>query len=152
MPTDPPSDSMAHPDTGHPAPHRGRVSLTMLAIGLAGAPLAWSVQIVVGYAIAAYACYPQRMSLAAPVLTGLKSQLAVLSVAAIVLAAICTFVAYRSWHATRGEQPGDQHALLEHGEGRTRFMALCGLITSASFLVLLVFTSVVLALVQPCGL
>jgi hypothetical protein len=146
------SDSMSHPDTRHPAPQRSRVSLVMLAIGLVGAPLAWSVQIVVGFAIAAYACYPQRMSLAAPVLAGLKGQLAALSIAAIVLAAICTFVAWRSWSRTRGEQAGDHHALLEHGEGRTRFMAMCGLLTSAGFLIVLLFTSVVLVFVQPCGL
>lgn len=151
MTTDNPSDSVAHPDTGHPAPHRSRVSMTALAIGLAGAPLAWSVQIVVGYAIAAYACYPQRMSLAAPIVDGLKGQLALLSLAAILLAAICTLVGYRSWRATRNEQAGDQHALLEQGEGRTRFMAMCALVTSASFTVVLVFTSIVLVLVQPCG-
>ncbi len=151
MNTDNPSESIAHPDTGHPAPQRARVSLTALVIGLTGAPLAWSIQIVVGYAIAAYACYPQRMSLAAPIVADLKGQLAMLSLAAILLAAICTLVGYRSWRASRDEQAGDHHALLEHGEGRTRFMAMCGLVTSAGFLVVLIFTSVVLVLVQPCG-
>jgi hypothetical protein len=151
MSTETTSESMAHPNTGHPAPQRARVGAAALAIALAGAPLAWSIQIVVGYAIAAYACYPQRMSLAAPVIDGLKGQLTMLSLAAILLAAICTLVGYRSWRATRGEQGGDHHALLEHGEGRTRFMAMCGLVTSAGFLVVLLFTSVVLVLVQPCG-
>jgi hypothetical protein len=151
MSTDNASNSMAHPDTGHPAPQRARVSLTALVIGLTGAPLAWSIQIVVGYAIAAYACYPQRMSLAAPIVADLKGQLAMLSLAAILLAAICTLVGYRSWRASRDEQGGNHHALLEHGEGRTRFMAMCGLVTSAGFLVVLIFTSVVLVFVQPCG-
>jgi hypothetical protein len=151
MNTDNASGSIAHPDTGHPAPQRGRVGAAALIIGLTGAPLAWSIQIVAGYAIAAYACYPQRMSLAAPVVAGLKGQLAMLSLAAILLAAICTLVGYRSWRASRDEQEGDHHALLEHGEGRTRFMAMCALVTSAGFLVVLVFTSIVLVFVQPCG-
>lgn len=92
------------------------------------------------------------MSLAEPVLAGLRTQLGLVSVAAIIVAALCTLIAYRTWARTREEQQGDRHALLEAGEGRTRFMAMCGLLTSASFLIALIFTSLVLLLVQPCGL
>jgi hypothetical protein len=137
---------------GHPAPSRGEVGLTALLIGLIGAPFAWSVQIILGFALSAYACYPRRMSLPEPVLAGLRTELGLVSAAAIVLAALCTLVAYKSWARTRKEQESDGHVLLDAGEGRTRFMAMCGLLTSASFLVALIFTSLVLLLVQPCGL
>jgi hypothetical protein len=137
---------------GHPAPSRREVSLAALLIGLVGAPVAWSVQIVLGFALSAYACYPRRMSLPEPVLAGLRTELGLVSTVAIVLAALCTLVAYRSWARTRKEQESDGHALLDAGEGRTRFMAMCGLLTSASFLIALIFTSMVLLLVQPCGI
>jgi hypothetical protein len=120
-------------------------------IGLAGAPLAWSVQIIVGYAVSAYACYPRRMPLALPLFDSLRGMLLTISAAAIALSLLSTLVAYRSWTATRAEHEGNQHAALEAGEGRTRFMALCGLVTSAGFFIALLFTGVIPLLVHPCG-
>ncbi|HEU4376499.1 MAG TPA: hypothetical protein VFS02_23600 [Telluria sp.] len=137
---------------GHPAPHAGRVSITRLLLLLTGAPVAWAVQIAAGYGAAAYACYPHRDALAAPVLPHLHGLLIALSVAAIALAALCALLSYRSWRLTRNEVKGDHHQLLDVGEGRTRFMALCALISSVGFGLALLVTTSVLVLVPPCGL
>jgi len=44
-----------------------------------------------------------------------------------------------------------RHHLLENGDGRTRFMAMCGMLISARSLVALLFGSRVVFMVQPCG-
>lgn len=137
---------------GHPAPHAGRVSIVRLLLLLSGAPLAWAVQIAAGYAAAAYACYPHRDALAAPILPHLHGALVALSVGAIAVSALCALLSYRSWRLTRNEVEGDHHQLLDVGEGRTRFMALCAFISSAGFGLALLATTSVLVLVQPCGL
>lgn len=142
----------ARTNAGHPAPQGGRVSIWRLLLLLAGAPLAWSVQVLVGYGAAAYACFPKRQSLAQPVLSQLHLGLVVLSVAAIAVSALCALLSWRDFRHTRTERPGDHHQLLETGEGRTRFMALCGMLTSLLFLCALLLTTSVLVLVSPCGL
>lgn len=137
---------------GHPAPHANRVGILRLLLLLAGAPLAWAVQIAAGYGAAAYACYPDRFSLPAPVLPHLHAALVTLSVVAIAVSLLCALLSYRSWRSTRHEFEGDHHHLLEVGEGRTRFMSMCALINSILFAVALVLTASVLLLVAPCGL
>jgi hypothetical protein len=136
----------------HPAPQAGKVSILRLLLMLAGAPIAWAVQIAAGYGAAAYACYPHRTSLGASVLPQLHAVLATLSIAAIAVALLCALLSWRSWRSTRDEFPGDHHQLLEVGEGRTRFMAMCALITSIGFALALLLTTAVLVLVAPCGL
>ncbi len=138
--------------SGHPAPHANRVSILRLLLLLAGAPIAWAVQIAAGYGAAAYACYPDRASLAAPVLPHLHGALLAMSVATIAVSVLCALLSYRSWRATRHEFEGNHHHLLDVGEGRTRFMSMCALINSVLFTIALVLTTTVLVLVAPCGI
>lgn len=137
---------------GHPSPQAQRLSVLSLMTALIGAPLAWSLQISAGYAAAAYACYPRRDALAAPVLPHLHLALSLLSVGAMLIAVLSGLLAWRNWRLTRGEVEGDHHVLLEQGEGRSRFMSLCALISSIGFGLALLLTSTVLFLVAPCGL
>lgn len=146
------STEQARADAGHPSPHAGRTSALRQLLILAGAPLAWSVQIALGYGAAAYACYPHRMALARPVLPHLHLLLALLNAATIAVAALCALLAWRDWRHTRTELPGGHRHLLETGEGRSRFMALCGVISSLLFLGALLLTASVLLLVPSCGL
>lgn len=139
------------PDTTA-APAGGRAGIWPLLLILSGAPLAWSVQIVAGYSFASYACYPKRDSLAQPVIAGLHTGLLILSVVAIVVALVCALLAYRAWRGTRDETQGNHHDLIEVGEGRSRFMALCALISSIGFAIALLLTTSVLVLVAPCGI
>jgi hypothetical protein len=121
----------------HPAPHRDRVALSALLFGLAAAPLAWQVQILVG-------------SAAAP--SAHKSTL--LALFALCLAAALTggLVALRSWRLTFQELPGSAHDLVDGGEGRTRFMAMCGMLVSLLFFYALLFGLTALCLVPPPGI
>lgn len=145
---------------GHPAPARGDVPLSWLWFGFAGAPAAWSVQTLVNLPLAAHSCYPRLTPLTTPTTGSLRGIAFVVSLVALAMCAAATVVAWRSWWRTREEHQqrtgrGQQHepssALLETGEGRTRFMALAGVLTSVTFLVVSAVNTAAIFLVTPCG-
>lgn len=122
--------------TAHPAPARHRVSLAALWFGLFGAPAAWSVQTLADYATNAHGCFPRLYPLALPTIgaSRMSAVLGVVSAVAVVIGAAALAVSLHSYQATRHESRGEAHELLEVGEGRTRFMALSGVMLSALFL------------------
>lgn len=144
---------------GHPAPARTEVRGSALWFGIFAGPAAWSVQTLVNLSVASHGCYPRLEPLDSPV-TSVRAIAFTLSIGAIVVCLLALAVSSRSWSRSRGEHhraTGKASAhdpsttLMETGEGRTRFMALCGVLTSATFLVLvLVHTAAVLWLV-PCA-
>jgi hypothetical protein len=149
----------AHPDGAHPAPARARVGVGALAFGLFGAPAAWSVQTLVNLPVASHGCFPRLDPLATPA-TAVRAVVLAVSVAAIVVGAAAAAVAWRTWARTREEQQegsgrgaahGPEAALLETGEGRTRFLALAGVLTSLTFLLVSVVHAATLLLVVPCA-
>ena len=138
--------------TGHPSPARGRVGATSLWFGLCGGALAWSVLTIANYAIAAQVCYPQMVPLTTPKIGRgpLALILLVVAAGAILVSMIAAMVSLRNWRRTQDESQGDTHWALDTGEGRTRFMAVSSLMTSAVFLLaILVHTSAIL-FVSPC--
>ena len=145
--------------SAHPAPARARAGLAALAFGLFGGPAAWSVQTLVNLPVAAHGCFPRLAPLAAPAGAVRGVALAV-SAVAIVVAAAAGAVAWRTWARTRHEQQeragqGAAHtpetALLETGEGRTRFLALAGVLTSLTFLLVSLAHAGAVLFVPPCG-
>ena len=146
--------------SAHPAPARNEVSKTLLWFGLAGAPFAWTVQTLVDLAITSHGCYPRIFPLAAPMLAGLRAIVLTVSLAALIICIAATMAAFRTWGQTRhehqtssgrGEQHGHAAALLETGEGRTRFLALSGLMTSVVFTIAVLAHGVSVLIVGPCG-
>jgi len=135
----------------HPAPHRDRVSLTALFFGIGAAPAAWNAQLLLSVALSGHACYPRDALLSVPLWSGLWSILLAISLVGIMVAVAGVLVAWRSWRHTFDEREGSAHQLLDLGEGRTRFMAMCGILSSALFLVALVFATAALYLVPLCG-
>ena len=138
----------------HPAPHRAVVGVLALAFGVAGGPLAWGVHLVVNYGIASHACFPGAVA-AQPAAARRQavcggSCSASISIA-IAVAAAAALVSYRSWRATRREFAGRAGDLIEIGEGRTRFLALWGLLTGVGFLLAVVFDGVALWVVPLCA-
>lgn len=145
--------------TGHPAPARGTVPLWALWFGFLAGPAAWSVQTLVDLSVSAHGCYPQLYPLRAPTIVGLRVITLAVSVVAVAVAVVALVIAWRSWRRTRGEHQensgrGSQHeegtAALETGEGRTRFMALAGVLTSLTFVVVTAVHLVTIILVPPC--
>jgi hypothetical protein len=136
----------------HPAPHRDRVRLTMLAVSLVAAPLAWATQLWVSYALASQVCFPSsRPGPSAAIELGtawLTLFLVDLVALAVTIAAMT--MSYSSWRSTRGEAAGDTRHMFEAGEGRTRFLALWGLLTAAGFIIAILFGLVGLFVVPLC--
>ncbi len=144
----------------HPAPDRVRVSLAALWFGIFGGPVAWSIQTLVNLPIASHGCFPRLEPLDHSVIGNVAGITFVVSVFAIVLCLAATSVSSRTWLRTRGEHQesagsGRHHdaatALAETGEGRTRFMALSGVLASLTFLILTIVQTASIFLVSPCA-
>ena len=93
-------------------------------------------------------------------MTAVRGLAIVVSLIAVAVGVAATAVAAHSWLMTRGEHhdatgkgsehaPG--HALAETGEGRTRFMALAGVLASATFLLMIIVHAAAVLLVTPCA-
>ncbi|MEO8936888.1 MAG: hypothetical protein ABI277_10915 [Burkholderiaceae bacterium] len=122
-----------------------------LFAGMVIAPLAWALQVLTGYALAAHACYPTDAALSQPTLPHLRAIVAGVSVSLWILLLIGCAVAWSNWKATRPHSDVGPHRIIQSGEGRPRFMALCGLIVSGLFAIVLLFTSVGIIWVPGCG-
>ena len=140
------NDQQPGSTAAHPAPHRNKVSLGLLWFGLCGAPLAWIGLEMFSYVLSMGVCTAQSDAhtgatwgamLAASIIAGL-----------IALASIV--VAVNNWRKTRHESQGSAHNLLEVGEGRTRFLAMFGLLTSAGFIVAFIFSATTLLVIPLC--
>jgi Co/Zn/Cd efflux system component len=125
--------------TAHPATAEHRVAFAALWFGLFGAPVIWSIQLMLNYALVAHACYPASEPLSAPVFGGLRATVLAASAVALVIALAAGATAWRSWRATRQEHH------------RTRFMALAGMLVSGLFLLGVIMNSIPLFIMQPCG-
>lgn len=136
----------------HPAPYRGHVGLSTLWFGLLAPPAAWSIQIVVSYSLASLVCFPHDTPLAAPVFTGTWWILLAINAAALAATVAAILVAYRAWHASLRDRPSDSAAsALESGAGRSRFMAISGILLGGGFVVLSIFMISTLFVVPLCA-
>jgi Na+/melibiose symporter-like transporter len=137
----------------HPAPGRHRVSSTQLWFGLLGAPLAWSLQAVAAAAINSASCImPRDQNAPEGIQAGSAAWMGilVLSVLMLALAVVAFFTAWRSWSAVHAHETGEEDELLETGEGRTRFMAMAGMLLGGIFILLIVMNFVTLFIMPQC--
>ncbi len=141
--------SLTHP----PAPEGGRVRLAPMVFAIVAAPLAWFVLVCAGEALASEPCFPYGHRYAAP-LSGLEwtwpALIALLTACAVVSVAAIA-VSWSMYRATRSEEAGKYAGLLDEGTGRTRFMALWGLLYSAGFCVATLFSLASYIALPRCG-
>jgi hypothetical protein len=142
-------DSLSH----HPAPHREQVSILASAFGLLAGPLAWFIQVCAGYAMASWPCFPgeQRNLLPPPGYGWTWSAIIAASVAAFIISAAACFVSYRTYERVRNESHGDHQHLMDVGSGRTRFLALWGMVFSAAFAVGIAMNAVAYFVLPRCA-
>jgi hypothetical protein len=138
-------------DADHPAPHRGKASLLSLWTGLMLGPAAWFLELVIDTSLLGNACEAASTPHAGGVASVLPFVLAT-DGCALVLTALAAMLAWRNWRRTSGEQAGGHHALLASGEGRTRFMAMAGLLVCGLIALAVVYTLGSHLLLQECGL
>jgi hypothetical protein len=134
----------------HPSSGRHQVSLAALWFGLFAAPVVWSLQLLLLYPAVAHACFPRDRPLAVPLLSTDPLVLLV-SIVALAVATAAGLIALRSWRSTRAEQHAGEEHLLETGEGRSRFMALGGMLLSGLFLFDIVMNGLPFLMLGPCG-
>ena len=139
--------------THSPAPEGDRVGLGQMAFAIIAAPLAWFILVCAGEALADEPCFPYGHRYSAP-LAGLEwtwpALIALLS--ACVLVSIAAIgVAWRTYHATRSEEAHTRAGLLDEGVGRTRFMALWGLLYSVGFCAATLFSLASYIALPRCG-
>ncbi|MDD5494570.1 MAG: hypothetical protein PHG36_07875 [Dehalococcoidia bacterium] len=119
----------------HPLPQRDAISLSSLWFGILGAPIAWIGLELVSYITSTALCPVDNPAIAAAPIATIGRALLTINVLAGLLALVAAGVAVSNWRKTRHEMSGSAHRLLEAGEGRTRFLAMFGLLTSIGFLI-----------------
>lgn len=137
-------------DIGHPAPQRQVVGPYLLAFAVLAAPVAWSAEVLINLSVTSPACYPKDHPLNAPAFGGVMSALTWVQLAVFAIGLAGVAAAVVCWMRTRGEGHGGPNQLVEVGEGRTRFVAMCAMMLSIGFVVAMVFTSASFFLIRLC--
>lgn len=140
-------------DVEHPEPHPGAASRTLLFTALLGGPIAWMLQLCIGYGLTAQTCFPRE----APHPGGLAhlpwvwpTSLA-LNLLALAVALAATGLSCWIWRRTRNHDPGAYAGLIEAGEGRTRYLAVWGIWLGLWFAVDIAFNTIAMFEVATCG-
>jgi hypothetical protein len=123
--------------TADSAPRGHTLSPGALWFGLFGAPAAWSLQLLTGYALTAHACLSAAIPRTAMVSGGSWVAAVMVGVAALGFATAAGATAGRSWRRS--------------GTERTRFMSLAGMLLSGLFLIGVVMAGIPLILRPACG-
>ena len=98
-------------------------------------PLAWTVQLLLGYAFVPSVCGGSRLPFY------------IISIAAAAITLWAGVLSFSNWRKTRSDDPG---VVGRHDEGVTPFMTYAGFITSATFLALILTTGAAMLLLDPC--
>ena len=76
--------------------------------------------------------------------------LAAIAITGLVVCTVAGLVSYRSWRETYGPRHGPER-LVDFGEGRSRFLAMWGALTSLLFAILMIVCLIPLVVVPLCG-
>lgn len=127
------------------APETRNIHFLVLLFGASAAPIFWTGQLFLGYAVSAQVCYPGdhpvMLSSAGPLFTALMLFDAVALLAAVAGGA----VSWHSWQRLRALRRPSRHA-----GGRDRFLAIWGLFSSLWFFFAILFNTIASLAVTPC--
>jgi hypothetical protein len=138
-------------DSEHPSPHRARAAPLTLWLGLLLAPAAWFVELAIDMPLLSHACYPGDVALAGRLPVLMPIVLAV-DLATLLVTVVAAFLAWRNWRRTAGEKSCGGGRVFSTGDGRTRFMAMAGMITCGLVCLAVLYTALTHALLPECGL
>jgi hypothetical protein len=136
-----------------PAPQASRVKLHESFFALFGGPLAWYVQLCVGYALASKPCFwgGDRLVAPPPALHWTWAAMILAMAAAVAVALLSLLISWRAYQRTHTKVPGDVRHLIEVGSGRTRFLALWGMLLGGAFALATTFTAVAFLTLPRCA-
>jgi hypothetical protein len=121
-----------------PAPETRSPRFLWLLFGCSAAPLFWLGQVMLGYGVTAYACYPGDHPLGPSAGNGLIGPLLLFDLIALTGCGAGAWVSWRIWAQHRA------------GKGRNRFLALWGVMSSLWFFAAILFNAIVSVTVTPC--
>lgn len=138
------------PDREHPAPHRERVSPVRLLAGLAIPPAGWLAEMLLGVGISSNACPLSNGTRQPQGFAGEGALLVAITLVCLATVIASGFMSRRHWLAVQHEKDGGEHAHLTQGEGRTRFLALAGMLSAATFAVAILFSLLEPIVIPQC--
>jgi hypothetical protein len=129
------------------APESRSAGFWLLLFGASAAPIFWLGQVMLGYAVTAYACYPGDHP--APLASGsvLGGILAAFDIVAAIAAASGGVVALWCWRRVQHKR---EEGHFDIGAGRARFLALWGIFSSLWFFCAILFNTIASLTVPPC--
>jgi len=135
-----------------PAPrYRGQVGKTVLLVALALGPLAWIGQLIVAYAVASHACYPDGAPLLGNARIGFWWVLLAINLVGVALAAVGGLTSLRNHRIAQAAWARDRRTeIRSRVEGRTDFLAGWGGLSGLVFFVGALFDLIALLAVPPC--
>lgn len=137
----------------HPAPPAQRVRPHESLFGLMGGPLAWYLQLCAGYALASQPCFRDGARVTAPLRAAQWTWPAMIlaMLVAVAVALLALLVSWRALRRTQSEAPGGAARLTEVGSGRTRFLALWGVLLGAAFALATAISAVAFITLPRCA-
>jgi hypothetical protein len=120
---------------------------------LFGGPVAWFLQLCAGYALASEPCFRDGYRAAAP-LPALQWTWPAMILAmgvAIAVSLLALLVSWRTFNRTREDGAGDAHPPVGVSEGRTRFLALWGVLLGSGFALATALTAVAFLTLPRCA-
>lgn len=130
------------------APEARSPSFLLLLFGTSAAPLFWSGQVILGYAVSAQTCYPGDHPLLASPAGPLSATLMLFDAMALIACLAGGIVSWLSWRRLSVAVPA-YHAPWRR-EGRDRFLAVWGLFSSLWFFFAILFNIIASLTVPPC--
>lgn len=121
----------------HP-PLRSAAPLFLLFFGVAAGPIVWIIHLIVNAIVAGHACAGSELGYTEWGWSAERLILVAIDAAALVTAFAATLVSLWCWRAVNAEHAGTGN-ILQVGEGRTRFIAACGILTGAGFMLAILF-------------
>jgi hypothetical protein len=143
----------AQSPNAHPAPQAQRVTPHESLFALLGGPLAWYLQLCAGYALASQPCFHGGLRVTAPLRAApwTRSAMILVMLAAVTVALLALFISWRAYRRAQSESAGGAVHLSEMGSGRTRFLALWGMVLGASFAVATAMSAVAFITLPRCA-
>lgn len=135
--------------TSRHGPPRRQVGATVLLLALAAGPIAWGLHLVLNYGFASQICFPGLMPRANAAGVGwLWPLLIAIDMTGMAGCALAALLSWRNWRGAPRHLAVDKE--IETGEGRSRFLASWGMLTSTLFVTAIFFDFVGLWVLPLC--
>jgi hypothetical protein len=129
-----------------------------LAFGLLTGPTAWFVQLCAGYGLSSWPCFPtdERRLMPLEHYGWTSSAVLLVSVTSLILSLIACLTARRLYrtaqlHSHPLTPASTRNLVVAAIVGRTRFLAMWGIVSGAAFAIAIAFTGLALAVLPRCA-